>query len=251
MKRSVSGDYTLPGPFDCFVGNSVLRIVRWVPSGITSWLIRGHSNYQVSSDTEVTGYQGVSARKLESMQLPADLRGKSVLDLGCAEGFFSRECAKRGARRVLGVDSSLGRLLYGSVMASKNGLDVKYRMDVFPSSGITGTFDYVLCLSLLHHSLSQKNIWKVLVRGEHVDDAAILRTQLKLLRSMTAQKGKCILEIPYEYDDPVAERRLVDFELMNSELRAAGFTDARCLGTWDFNPNHREFKDRILYVAEG
>ena len=182
--------------------------------------------------------------------MPSDLKGKSVVDIGCSEGFFSQECAKRGAAPVLGVDSSLGRLLYASFTALNGGLNIRYRMGVFPDLGIRGTFDYVLCLSVLHHSLSKKDVWKVLLMQEFADELAILRKQLRRLRSLTADKGTCILEIPYEYDDPAAERKTVDFQLLNAELNTAGFARARCLGAWDYNPDHRVFKDRIIYVAE-
>ena len=37
--------------------------------------------------------------------LPADLNGKSVLDIGCNAGFYSIEMKRRGAERVLGIDS--------------------------------------------------------------------------------------------------------------------------------------------------
>jgi SAM-dependent methyltransferase len=250
MTTSPSGDYKLPTAFDCFLGNCVLRVAPLMPAAILSRLVSGHSNYQVSSENEVTGYQGVSDKKLDSMKLPARMSGKSVLDLGCAEGFFARECAKRGAAPVVGVDSSLGRLLYGTSMAQQGGLHVRFRMDVFPSTGITGTYDYVLCLSLLHHSLSQKNVWKVLTFPEFAQDAAALRSQLKLLRSLTAPNGTCIVEMPYEYSDPAAERASVNFDAFSSELKAAGFKNASRLGSWDYNPSHREFKDRILYLAE-
>ena len=36
--------------------------------------------------------------------LPADLTGKTVLDIGCNAGFYSMEMKRRGAARVLGVD---------------------------------------------------------------------------------------------------------------------------------------------------
>src|SRR5215203_2646125 len=37
--------------------------------------------------------------------LPQDLTGKSVLDIGCNAGFYSIEMKRRGAARVLGIDS--------------------------------------------------------------------------------------------------------------------------------------------------
>src|SRR5687767_15115668 len=37
--------------------------------------------------------------------LPRDLSGKTVLDIGCNAGFYSMEMKRRGASRVLGIDS--------------------------------------------------------------------------------------------------------------------------------------------------
>ena len=37
--------------------------------------------------------------------LPADLTGKSVLDIGANGGFYAMEMKRRGAARVLGIDS--------------------------------------------------------------------------------------------------------------------------------------------------
>ena len=250
MKYSRSGEYKIPGRIYRRAGNLALRMVSWVPSRARDQFIRSRSYYQVFDDTEVGNHQGLSIRKWEAMQMPSDLKGKSVVDIGCSEGFFSQECAKRGAAPVLGVDSSLGRLLYASFTALNGGLNIRYRMGVFPDLGIRGTFDYVLCLSVLHHSLSKKDVWKVLLMQEFADELAILREQLRRLRSLTADTGRCILEIPYEYDDPAAERKTVDFQLLNAELKTAGFASARCLGAWDYNPDHRVFKDRIIYVAE-
>ncbi len=43
---------------------------------------------------------------LPHYHLPESLDGMSVLDVGCADGFFSFELEKRGARSVLGVDAN-------------------------------------------------------------------------------------------------------------------------------------------------
>jgi tRNA (mo5U34)-methyltransferase len=45
----------------------------------------------------------VLARELESLRLP-DLRGKSVLDMGAYDGFYSFEAERRGAARVVALD---------------------------------------------------------------------------------------------------------------------------------------------------
>ncbi len=44
-----------------------------------------------------------SSGKLQALKLP-NLEGKSLLDIGCNEGFFCMEAKKRGAARVVGID---------------------------------------------------------------------------------------------------------------------------------------------------
>src|SRR4030095_13010377 len=38
--------------------------------------------------------------------MPADLRGRAVLDAGCGSGRYQHHALRRGARRALGVDLS-------------------------------------------------------------------------------------------------------------------------------------------------
>jgi len=40
--------------------------------------------------------------------MPADLTGKTVLDVGARDGYFSFEAERRGASRVLAIDSLEG-----------------------------------------------------------------------------------------------------------------------------------------------
>jgi SAM-dependent methyltransferase len=55
-----------------------------------------------------------SNRKLERIKLPTSLKGKSVLDIGCNEGFFCAEAVRRGATRVLGLDNSQAAIDFAS-----------------------------------------------------------------------------------------------------------------------------------------
>ena len=43
--------------------------------------------------------------RLARAQLPESLRGLTVLDIGAWDGFFSFECERRGAKRVLAIDT--------------------------------------------------------------------------------------------------------------------------------------------------
>src|SRR5262244_2154854 len=44
-------------------------------------------------------------RRLRLLQIPDDLSGKTVLDIGAWDGFFSFEFERRGAKRVLAIDT--------------------------------------------------------------------------------------------------------------------------------------------------
>jgi tRNA (mo5U34)-methyltransferase len=100
-----------------------------------------------------------SPRKLERLRLPADMTGKSVLDIGAWDGFFSFEAERRGASRVLAVDSYAWN---GSTWGSKRGFelardalgskveDMEMEVtDLCPEK--VGTFDIVLFLGVLYH----------------------------------------------------------------------------------------------------
>lgn len=96
------------------------------------------------------------ARRLRFLDLPADLTGKSVLDIGTWDGFFAFECERRGAARVVAVDSYAwdrfgmdGFLLAHEVLRSK----VEYRRLAAEEidRATLGTFDLVLLLGVLYH----------------------------------------------------------------------------------------------------
>src|SRR6266498_2102465 len=59
--------------------------------------------------------------------LPDNLSGKSVLDVGCNAGFYSVEMKRRGAARVLGVDSQSSLIRQAVFVRTALGLDIEYR----------------------------------------------------------------------------------------------------------------------------
>src|SRR5215211_882798 len=56
--------------------------------------------------------------------IPRDLRGKTVLDIGCNGGFYSIEMKRRGADRVVGVDFDEDYLAQARFAAQVNELDI-------------------------------------------------------------------------------------------------------------------------------
>ena len=65
-------------------------------------------------------YPAVKWRRF-SHALPQDLSGRSVLDIGCNGGFYSIEMKRRGARRVLGIDSDEDYLAQARFAAEVTG----------------------------------------------------------------------------------------------------------------------------------
>jgi len=251
MRLSRSGEYRLPGPLYRATGNLALHMAPFAPGVLRRSFLERRDFYQVDEAAASGNYQGVSDNKWHAMQLPQDLSGKSVLDIGCSEGFFALQCAKRGASPVVGIDSSLGRLLTATFLAAQDGFDVRYRMALFPDLGLSATFDYVICLSVLHHSFVKKDLWKILTNDAYADDLGMLDTQLATLRSLTSPGGRCIVEMPYEYEDPGLERGQVDFGLFAQRMLKAGFLTVAEPRSWEYNPEHKHFKDRMIYVAGG
>jgi tRNA (mo5U34)-methyltransferase len=97
--------------------------------------------------------------KVHYIGLPADLTGRTVLDVGAWDGLLSFEAERRGASRVVAVDSfcwngpgwgtkagfNLARRALGSRVEDRE-LEV---VDLSPET--VGTFDLVLFLGVLYH----------------------------------------------------------------------------------------------------
>jgi tRNA (mo5U34)-methyltransferase len=84
--------------------------------------------------------------------LPADLRGRSVLDIGCNGGFYSLEMKRRGADRVVGIDADERYLAQARFAAEVTGLDVEFRqLSVYDVARLGQKFDLVLFMGVLYH----------------------------------------------------------------------------------------------------
>ena len=84
--------------------------------------------------------------------IPADLTGKTVLDIGCNAGFYSIEMKRRGAARVLGIDFDPGYLAQARFAAEVHGLDIEFRqMSVYDVAQLQEKFDLVLFMGVLYH----------------------------------------------------------------------------------------------------
>jgi tRNA (mo5U34)-methyltransferase len=85
--------------------------------------------------------------------LPSDLSGKSVLDIGCNAGFYSVEMKRRGAERVVAIDSDERYLAQARLAADVLGFqDIEFRnLDVYNVAALGETFDVVIFMGVLYH----------------------------------------------------------------------------------------------------
>lgn len=84
--------------------------------------------------------------------IPQDLRGKSVLDIGCNAGFYCFEMKRRGAERVVGIDSDEAYLAQARFAAEVLGESVEFRnLSVYDVARLGETFDVVLFMGVLYH----------------------------------------------------------------------------------------------------
>lgn len=107
----------------------------------------------------VTSGADNTPQRLARLDLPASLAGKSVLDVGAWDGFFSFEAERRGAARVVASDyyswhgtgwgTKAGFELARLALASHvEDVDVDV-MDLSPER--VGTYDVVFFLGVLYH----------------------------------------------------------------------------------------------------
>jgi len=84
--------------------------------------------------------------------VPKSLKGKTVLDIGCNAGFYAMEMKRRGADRVLGLDSRDEYLAQARFAADVNGLEVEFRnLSVYDVGKLGERFDLVIFMGVLYH----------------------------------------------------------------------------------------------------
>jgi len=86
--------------------------------------------------------------------LPPDLTGKAVLDIGCNAGFYTMEMARRGAARVVGIDSDPRYLAQARLAAEVLGFEDRIelrQLDVYDVGALGESFDVVIFMGVLYH----------------------------------------------------------------------------------------------------
>jgi tRNA (mo5U34)-methyltransferase len=85
--------------------------------------------------------------------LPEDLGGRSVLDIGCNGGFYAIEMKRRGAGRVVAIDSDDDYLNQARFAAEVSGhADIEFaKLDVYDVGSLGERFDLVIFMGVFYH----------------------------------------------------------------------------------------------------
>jgi tRNA (mo5U34)-methyltransferase len=140
----------------------------------------------------VTPGEDETPRKLEWLRLPERLDGKTVLDIGAWYGAFSFEAERRGAARVVALDTlawhepAFGPKQFGTKAGfefARKALGSRVEDMEVPLEEISpervGTYDVVLFLGVLYHI---RDPWEIFQRAASVcRDLLILETHVDLL----------------------------------------------------------------------
>jgi 2-polyprenyl-3-methyl-5-hydroxy-6-metoxy-1,4-benzoquinol methylase len=97
--------------------------------------------------------KGLYRRYQLAFQHIGDLTGATVLDIGCGTGRYSIECAKRGAKRVVGIDFALHMIEFSNNIAAQMGVSdtCEFICGDFLTHTFNESFDVVLALGFFDY----------------------------------------------------------------------------------------------------
>jgi tRNA (mo5U34)-methyltransferase len=177
--------------------------------------------------------------------LPRDLRGKSLLDVGCNAGFYAFETKRRGAQRVLGVDGQRQHVRQGLFVRKVLGLDVEFRrLNVYELNPRTvGQFDITLALGLLYHLkhpiLALENLYQITKELLIIETAIMPPRQTPKSFSYSFGSMKTTLHpLAYVENPPNAKEQVFNWFLPGADalmalLRNTGFAEVELVEVKD------------------
>jgi tRNA (mo5U34)-methyltransferase len=132
----------------------VARDIRAEIAGLAPWFHNLHlpGGVQTAPDHPLGDFPAFKWREI-APQVPADLAGWRVLDIGCNAGFYSFELAARGAE-VTAIDVDPHYLRQARWAAAELGLDGRIefrRMQIYDLAREEGTYDLVWFMGVLYH----------------------------------------------------------------------------------------------------
>lgn len=103
------------------------------------------------------------------VQNKSSIEGKTILDLACNNGRMSYPCLSLGAKKVIGVEARPELIVQGQEYLKNDDLKSKMEFvqaDVFDylASAEANSFDTILCLGFLYHTVRQVDFFREIKR---------------------------------------------------------------------------------------
>jgi tRNA (mo5U34)-methyltransferase len=146
---------------------------------------------QTAPDHPLGDYPSVKWRRFKSA-IADQVRGRTVLDIGCNAGFYSIEMKRLGASHVVGIDFDERYLAQARLAAKTLAQEIEFeQLSVYDVASLGSRFDIVLFMGVLYH-LRHPLLALDLIH-EHVAD------DLMIFQSM--QRGSNdVAEVAGDYD---------------------------------------------------
>lgn len=170
-----------------------------------------------------------------------DIRGKSLLDLACGDGFYTRKFRRAGADPVVGVDLSPEQIRKAEAIERRNPLGIEYLEADVVALELEDRFEVVTAIHLLHY----------------LEDAGEIEAVLRSIHEALADDGRFVTMIANpEFDldkhDPIDSKEKYAYYFSLAEpgnggllrFHPGGFSKEREI-TVEFYRWHRSFLDDI------
>lgn len=170
-----------------------------------------------------------------------DLRGKSLLDLACGDGFYTRKFRRAGADPVVGVDLSQAQIREAVAIERRDPLGIEYLVADVVALELEERFEIVTAIHLLHY----------------LEDGGEIEAVLRSIHEALTDDGRFVTMIANpEFDldrhDPVDSREKFAYYFSLADpgngglmrFHPGGFSEEREI-TVEFQRWHRSFLDDI------
>lgn len=211
-------------------------------------------------DGFTTPGRDVTEPKLAALELP-DLTGKSVIDIGAYDGYFSFECERRGAARVVANDhwswTWPGEDARRNVELVRTILDSSVEPLEVPVEELDGaqhgTFDVTLFLGVLYHAPDMLGYLQA-VRSVTAD-MLVLET---LVDALDFDRPAAVCYPPGTIPNDDSNHWGPNPDCVEAMLRRAGFSRVERRSLWDRNtlamlgarePSRRLTDGRMVFHA--
>lgn len=158
--------------------------------------------------------------------LPLDLKGKTVLDIGCWDGYFSFEAEKRGAKTIIGIDifqnfEQGGNFGTKGFVFAKENLKSKVQfenIDLMNASSCFKPFDVTFFFGVLYHTQNPVGLLKAL---------SDLTKEYALIETTICDSDKSVLEIRAGYENDSTNLFYPSIKGMGDLCKLVGFKEVQ------------------------